>query len=49
MCIYVCLSPCASYFENPLASRDGDEYVLHFYDMAARKPYALYRFCKVVG
>ena len=32
------------FYENPLSSQDGDEYVLHFYEMCAKKEHLLFRF-----
>jgi hypothetical protein len=33
-------------FENPLASEDGDQFVLHFYDLSAKSPHSLFHFVK---
>lgn len=35
-----------SLFANPLAEEKEDLYVLHFYDLAAKKPHSLFRFIK---
>ena len=33
-------------FENPLVTDNEDLYVLHFYDLAAKKPHSMYFFSK---
>jgi hypothetical protein len=33
-------------FKNPLASEDGDQFVLHFYDLSAKAPHSLFHFVK---
>lgn len=34
-------------FQNPLASDDGDQFVLHFYDLSAQSPHSLFHFIKL--
>lgn len=33
-------------YSNPLLSKDDDQYVLHFYDMATKSPFVIYTFAK---
>lgn len=34
-------------FQNPLSSNDGDQFVLHFYDLSAQSPHSLFHFIKL--
>jgi hypothetical protein len=36
--------PTCRFYANPLREVEGDEFVLHFYDLSAKQPHTMYHF-----